>query len=173
MVSSNHVLVLMLTAIGVIGRGYHSIRRLDCLERRGSCQRGGADKFGYGAHWATDASGMTGVELQQYLPPGFFLGTSVNNTNLKDPKTSQLAQDANLKRERRLVGRTTQRCHRRNRMMLQSSNKETMMKPLTVCITTKMLPKIINEANFWGIDVLNEVFDNSGNATDHYQAQSN
>nr|CDI52560.1 related to endo-1,4-beta-xylanase b [Melanopsichium pennsylvanicum 4] len=54
-----------------------------------------------------------------------------------------------------------------NRMMLQSSNKETMMKPLTVCITTKMLPKIINEANFWGIDVLNEVFDNSGNATDH------
>ncbi|KAJ1022293.1 hypothetical protein NDA13_005204 [Ustilago tritici] len=47
-------------------------------------------------------------------------------------------------------------------MMQQSYSKEAMMKTITDFVSTKMCPKIIKEANFWGIDVLNEVFADDG-----------
>lgn len=49
------------------------------------------------------------------------------------------------------------------KMMQQSFSKEAMMKTITDFVTNKMCSKIIKEADFWGIDVLNEVFDDSGN----------
>lgn len=48
------------------------------------------------------------------------------------------------------------------KMMQQSFSKEAMMKTITDFVTTKMCPKIMKEADFWGIDVLNEVFADDG-----------
>lgn len=43
-------------------------------------------------HWSTDVSGMTGAELKKNLPSGFFLGSSVDNPDLKDPLVAPLVK---------------------------------------------------------------------------------
>ncbi|SOV01682.1 related to endo-1,4-beta-xylanase b [Ustilago sp. UG-2017a] len=145
-------------------------------------------------HWATDASGMTGAELAKVVPHDFFIGSSVDNGDLKDPLVAPLTKyfpyvtPANsLKMQfiyesenswhevqtgvEKAVGKDTIKwkwhtliwgAEQNKQMMQQSFSKEAMMKTITDFVSTKMCPKIIKEANFWGIDVLNEVFADDG-----------
>ncbi|EST07258.1 Glycoside hydrolase, family 10 [Kalmanozyma brasiliensis GHG001] len=145
-------------------------------------------------HWATDASGMTGAELQKHLPSGFFLGSAIDNPDLKDPKVAPLIKylpywtpGNSLKMQfvyenenswqELLKGVTSATkgtptkvkyhtviwgAEQSKVMMQQSFSKEAMMKTITDFISTKLCTKLIKEADFWAIDVLNEVFDDSG-----------
>ncbi|SPO29699.1 related to endo-1,4-beta-xylanase b [Ustilago trichophora] len=217
MVSSKLALVLMLTAGGVMGRSSDNLRRLDRRQQPGGggggggFGNGGADPLlhpanpGGGAsvsatsgaqhHWATDASGMTGAELKENLPPGFFLGTSVDNPDIKDPIVTSLVKYLpwvtpgnalkmqsvyeNENQWKELLDAVTKGAgdtkikwkyhtliwgaQQSKTMMQQSFSKEAMMKTITDFVTNKMCTKIIKETDFFAIDVLNEVFDDSGN----------
>ncbi len=145
-------------------------------------------------HWSTDASGMTGAEMLQNMPPGFFIGTSVDNPDLKDAAAVSLVKympyvtpGNSLKMQfiydsenswtellngvTKTVGKNVVKwkyhtviwgAETSQKMMQQSFSKEAMMKTLTDFITNRMCPKIMKEADFWGIDVLNEVFADDG-----------
>ncbi|KAJ1042512.1 hypothetical protein NDA10_008034 [Ustilago hordei] len=222
MLSSKLALILMLTAGGDVDSSSSDIRPPDRLSRRDGGQPGGKPGgFGAGGadplihpaapgggsgggstatskggqmHWATDASGMTGAELAKVVPHDFFIGSSVDNGDLKDPLVAPLTKyfpyvtPANsLKMQfiyesenswhevqtgvEKVVGKDTIKwkwhtlvwgAEQNKQMMQQSFSKEAMLKTITEFVSTKMCPKYIKEANFWGIDVLNEVFADDG-----------
>lgn len=145
-------------------------------------------------HWATDASGMKGDELVKNLPEGFFVGSAIDNPDLKDPLAAPLlkympyvtpgnslkmqfvyenenswtelltaADKANGKGALKWKYHTLiWGAETSQKMMQQSFSKEAMMKTITDFVTNKLCAKIVKETDFWGIDVLNEVFRDDG-----------
>jgi GH35 family endo-1,4-beta-xylanase len=145
-------------------------------------------------HWATDASGMKGDELVKNLPEGFFVGSAIDNPDLKDPLAAPLLKNMpyvtpgnSLKMQfvyenenswtelltasEKANGKGTLKwkyhtliwgAETSQKMMQQSFSKEAMMKTITDFVTNKLCTKIVKETDFWGIDVLNEVFRDDG-----------
>lgn len=147
-------------------------------------------------HYATDVSGFTGGEMLKHCPKDFFIGTAIDNPELKFPELATVAKEfswytpgnslkmvAVYENEQswtelrtgvdKLVGGNGEfvnwkyhtliwGAEQSQTMMQKSFSKEAMMKTITDFVSTKMCPKIMKEAKFWGIDVLNEVFADDG-----------